>query len=63
MKIKSILGLKPPNAVYLGGICDLHSGLSHDKKSLISVSVETRIFETKFFCIFIYGKIAYHTIS
>ena len=41
----------------------LHSGLSYDNKSLVSVSVETQNFETKIFWIFIYGKNAYHTIS
>ena len=44
-------------------IIQLHSGFSHDKKSLVSVSVETRNFETKIIRIFIYGKNAHHTIS
>ena len=44
-------------------IIQLQSGFSHDKKSLVSVSVETRNFETKLFRIFIYGKNAYHTIA
>ena len=44
------------NAVYLRGNCQLLSGLSYDKKSLVSVSIETRIFKTKIFRIFLYGK-------
>ena len=44
-------------------IIQLHSGFSHDKKSLVTASVETQLFETKFFRIFIYGKNAYHTIA
>ena len=60
--LKLILWLNPPNAVYLRGNCQLHSGFSHDKKSLVSVSVETQNFETNFFRIFISGKNAYHTI-
>ena len=54
---------KITNEVYLRGNCQLHSGLSYDKKSLISVSVETRNLETKIFCFLIYGKNAYHAIS
>ena len=44
-------------------IIQLHSGYSHDKKSLVSVSVETRNFETKLFRVFIYGKNTHHTIA
>ena len=44
-------------------VIQLHSGFSHDKKSLVSVSVETRNFETKIFRIFIHGKNAHRTIA
>ena len=37
-------------------IVQLHSGFSHDKKSLVSVSVETQNFETKLFRIFLMEK-------
>ena len=60
---KIIFKLKSPNAVYLRGNCQLHSGLSYDKKSLVSVSVVTRNFETKIICIFIDGNNACHTFS
>ena len=44
-------------------IIQLHSGFSHDKKSLVSVSVEIQNFETKVFRIFVYGKNAHHTFA
>ena len=44
-------------------IIQLHSGYSHDKKSLVSVSVETQNFETKLFRIFFNGKNAHHTTA
>ena len=46
---KLLLWLEPPNAVYLRGNSQLHSGFSHDKKSLVKALVETRNFETKIF--------------
>ena len=61
-----LLWLKSPNAVYLRGNCQLHSGLSYDKKSLVSVSVETRNFEAKIFLIFVYEKmliIQFHSME
>ena len=47
--LKLILWLKQPNAEYLRGNCQLYSGFSHDKESLVSFWVETQNFETKFF--------------
>ena len=41
----------------------LLSVFSHDKKSFVSVSVETRNFEEKFFDHSFMKKNAYHTIS
>ena len=39
--IKLTFTAMSPNAVYLRGNCQLYSGLSYEKKSLVSVSVET----------------------
>ena len=41
-----------PNAVYLRGNCQLHSGFSYDKKSRVSVSNETQNFKTNSFWYF-----------
>ena len=48
--------LKLPNADYLRGDCQLHSGFSHDKKFLVSVSDETQSFKTNFFVFLLIEK-------
>ena len=56
--------LKLPNADYLLCNCMFHFGLSYDKKSLVSVSVETQNFETIFFFVFtLMEKIQFHTME
>ena len=58
---------KSPNAVYLRVNCQLHSGFSYDKKSMVSVSDETKIFQNKYFLVFAFmGKmliIQFHSME
>ena len=54
--LKLIFMAKSPDAAYLHGNCQLHSRISYDKKSRVSLSVVTQNFETKTFRIHLWKK-------